>query len=56
MSAMGKWHLMISFTHSRLLHYAIWQKKNCYKDIGSKAFFTMATLLMPLFENVLSFG
>ena len=31
---------MISFTHSRL-----------YKDIGSKAFFTMATLLMPLLEN-----
>ena len=30
----------ISFTHSRL-----------YKDIGSKAFFTMATLLMPLLEN-----
>ena len=32
---------MISFTHSRL-----------YKDIASKAFFTMATLLMPLLENV----
>ena len=32
---------MISFTHSRI-----------YKDIGSKAFFTMATLLMPLLENV----
>ena len=31
---------MISFTHSRL-----------YKDIGSNAFFTMATLLMPLLEN-----
>ena len=31
---------MISFTQSRL-----------YKDIGSKAFFTMATLLMPLLEN-----
>ena len=31
---------MISFTHSRL-----------YKDIGSKAFFTMVTLLMPLLEN-----
>ena len=26
-------------------------KKNCYKDIGSKAFFTMATLLMPLLGN-----
>ena len=24
----------------------------CYKDIGSKAFFTMATLLMPLLGNV----
>ena len=35
---------MISFTHSRL-----------YKDIGSKVFFTMATLLMPLLENVKSF-
>ena len=23
----------------------------CYRDIGSKAFFTMATLLMPLLEN-----
>ena len=34
---------MISFTHSRL-----------YKDIGSKAFFTMATLLMLLLENVIS--
>ena len=34
---------MISFTHSRL-----------YKDIGSKAFFTMATLLMPLLENDIS--
>ena len=31
---------MISFTHSRL-----------YKDIGSKAFFTMVTLLTPLLEN-----
>ena len=31
---------MISFTHSRL-----------YKDIASKAFFTMSTLLMPLLEN-----
>ena len=31
---------MISITHRRL-----------YKDIGSKAFFTMATLLMPLLEN-----
>ena len=31
---------MILFTHSRL-----------YKDIGGKAFFTMATLLMPLLEN-----
>ena len=31
---------MISFTHSRL-----------YKDIASKAFFTMATFLMPLLEN-----
>ena len=41
---MCKWYLMISFTHSRL-----------YKDIGSKAFFTMATLLMPLLENVLFF-
>ena len=36
---------MISFTHSRL-----------NKDIGSKAFFTMATLLMPLLENVLIQG
>ena len=26
----------------------------CYKDIGSKAFFTMATLLMLLLENELS--
>ena len=26
----------------------------CYRDIGSKAFFTMATLLMPLLENVVS--
>ena len=34
---------MISFTHSRL-----------YKDIGSKAFFTMATLLMPLLKVALS--
>ena len=49
MSTMGKWHL-ISFTHSRLLHNAIWQFF-CYEDIGSKAFFTMATLLMPLLEN-----
>ena len=24
----------------------------CYKDIGNKAFFTMAALLMPLLENV----
>ena len=24
----------------------------CYKDIGSKSFFTTATLLMPLLENV----
>ena len=23
----------------------------CYKDIGNIAFFTMATLLMPLLEN-----
>ena len=23
----------------------------CYKDIGSKAFFTTGTLLMPLLEN-----
>ena len=38
---MGKWYLMISFTHSRLLHNAIW-RFFCYKDIGSKAFFTMA--------------
>ena len=28
-------------------------KKNCYEDIGSKAFFTMATLLMPLLGNEL---
>ena len=26
----------------------------CYKDIGSKAFFTMATLLMALLGNELS--
>ena len=25
LSTMGKWYLMISFTHSRLLHNAIWQ-------------------------------
>ena len=43
LSTMCKWYLMISFTHSRL-----------YKDIGSKAFFTMVTLLMPLLENGLS--
>ena len=29
-------------------------KKICYEDIGSKAFFTMATLLMPLLGNVLT--
>ena len=28
----------------------------CYKDIGSKAYFTMATLLMPLLENDVSRG
>ena len=26
----------------------------CYKEIGRKAFFTMATLLMPLLENELA--
>jgi hypothetical protein len=26
----------------------------CYKEIGRKAFFTMATLLMPLSENELA--
>ena len=51
MSTMGKWYLMISFN---IVDYHIMQLDDffCYKDIGSKAYFTMATLLMPLLGNV----
>ena len=96
MSTMGKWHLMISFHHSRQIYYGemihydfispwwiitycnlttnllwwndtLWfhftivdyyilqfDKFLSYKDIRRKAFFTMATLLMLLLENVRS--
>ena len=42
---------MISFN---IVDYHIMQLDDffCYKDIGNKAFFTMAALLMPLLENV----
>ena len=39
--------------HLPIVDFYIMQFDNffCYKDIGSKWFFTMATLLMPLLEN-----
>ena len=39
--------------HFTIKDYYIIQFDNffCYKDIGSKAFFTMATLIMPVLEN-----
>ena len=39
--------------HLPIVDYYIMQfeKKNCYKDKSRKAFFTMATLLMPLLWN-----
>ena len=36
---------------SAVMYAKVLVQKLCYKDISSKAFFTMATLLMPLLES-----